>query len=46
MSQIFFFLLEKQMTHKNGLLAQEPVEQELIKKKQINHYKNLIVVTF
>lgn len=42
----FFFLLEKQMTHKNGLLAQEPVEQELIKKKQINHYKNLIVVTF
>ena len=44
--RILFFLVEKQMTHKNGLLAQKPVEQELIKKKQINHYKNLIVVTF
>ena len=44
--RILFFLVEKQMTHKNGLLAQKPVEQELIKKKQINRYKNLIVVTF
>ena len=45
MSQKFFFLVDKQMTHKKGLLALEPVEQVLIK-KQIKHYKNLIVVTF